>query len=1399
MFHDGERAYEVREKSGLGTKILRCVWLLGLCVGLFLLWEESLAKSLYMIADTNNDPTPIHAYDIQDPNLVFQSMIYVPSLSGGVEGGGVGIAIDEYYSILFVTYEGSDSIQLIDATSMANLGTTRAPEAQDLAGIVLDQGYQKLYCVDRGTNQLYVYDWKVWSKTLSLVSGAPFTLQGMTSGAFGIALDESDDVTHVLYVTDYDAQMVRAYEASTDINTTPDPSRSFSVSHKPIGIAIDMNNQFVYTGGGWGYSPLLTRYDLNHNVEDLSPDVSGAMGIAVDQGNGNVYITTGFIEDKLKAFNSNLNQLWSSSVLAGDPTGICIPIQDISYNPLFFRIQTDTSDRPIDPNNRITYHLSFYNPGPGTITTTTLYNPIPSGTSCYLATEPATHSGSLDEVFQPVTWNFGTVEPGEFICVDLILKVTASPGDMSDDIIMNMSTLTSTLSDGNTVQVTRKFYNMLVPEASSDQYTTLTQSLVPNLPDAELFETFGTLTLITNGGSFAPTSPTFIISHGFNSEGGSTMPLWQQNMGNEINAELGGSVNVFLWNWQDHAGALSSSSFPVPYHKVESAGKNLAYALEGAGIPADYSDDIHLIGHSLGTGVIVYATKYIDIDYQNNIRENIKHFTFLDSPYRFAHPGGSFLADYVKDANNIFLDNYYSQKEKFFGSTQISLGFDMNWFSGYKCADTNVNLWNLDLSSDNCGHQWYLSSITAFDDPTILGDTTVPLPSAIDYGFAWYASLRSSSQHYTHILPDPNTPSPKWEIQPGYWDPNISQVVNKSPWIAGSVEYQTGVATELTENAKNLLNEYAANNSVKIIIYEVNSFNALADIADFIVDTEEHALWVLGDATITGGEGAYGVLQLTISSEATVSTEITISDQVNALRYSFEFPLVDPNCILETFIDNAVVNIIYADDYTGRGWQYSEWIDISSVAGDTVDLSFRLSNTGEDMQGIVNIDELLFAKIMPAVDADKDGVIDSEDNCPNRDNPSQTDTDNDGVGDVCDECPNDPYKIMPGICNCGFSDIDTDSDGTYDCDDGCDNDPNKIVAGICGCGVSDRDTDNDGASDCVDDLPNDPNEQVDTDSDGTGDNSDECDNDPAKIVIGECGCGIPETDSDNDGTPDCNDGCDNDSNKVIPGACGCGVSDTDSDSDGSPDCIDDLPNDPNEQTDTDGDGTGDNSDECPNDPAKVVIGECGCGTPETDSDNDGTPDCNDEFPQDPTETVDNDGDGIGNNADTDDDNDSIPDLWEVTYNINPLVNDAAQDPDSDGYQNIQEYISGTDPLDSNSTPQPPAADAGNDQTVNEGVTVTLDGSGSSDADDGITSYQWTQTVGPSITLYGAYTARPTFTAPLVNSTGTTLIFQLTVEDSGGLLDTDEITVIVNDVPVGSDEVELKRHCFITLH
>jgi hypothetical protein len=94
--------------------------------------------------------------------------------------------------------------------------------------------------------------------------------------------------------------------------------------------------------------------------------------------------------------------------------------------------------------------------------------------------------------------------------------------------------------------------------------------------------------------------------------------------------------------------------------------------------------------------------------------------------------------------------------------------------------------------------------------------------------------------------------------------------------------------------------------------------------------------------------------------------------------------------------------------------------------------------------------------------------------------------------------------------------------------------------------------------------------------------------------------------------------------------------------------------------------------------------------------------------------------------------------------------------------------------------EPPVADAGSDLTVDEGTAVTLDATGSSDADGSLQSYQWTQTDGPSVTLSDASTAQPTFTAPTLSSADV-LTFELAVTDDEGATDTDSVNVTVTPV------------------
>ena len=101
------------------------------------------------------------------------------------------------------------------------------------------------------------------------------------------------------------------------------------------------------------------------------------------------------------------------------------------------------------------------------------------------------------------------------------------------------------------------------------------------------------------------------------------------------------------------------------------------------------------------------------------------------------------------------------------------------------------------------------------------------------------------------------------------------------------------------------------------------------------------------------------------------------------------------------------------------------------------------------------------------------------------------------------------------------------------------------------------------------------------------------------------------------------------------------------------------------------------------------------------------------------------------------------------------------------------------------TPVPnsaPVASAGSDRRVQEGATVTLDGTGSTDSDGAIVSYAWSQVSGtPSVTLSGADAAQATFQAPDV-TVEVTLEFGLEVRDDDGATDDDRVRIVVTPVP-----------------
>lgn len=125
---------------------------------------------------------------------------------------------------------------------------------------------------------------------------------------------------------------------------------------------------------------------------------------------------------------------------------------------------------------------------------------------------------------------------------------------------------------------------------------------------------------------------------------------------------------------------------------------------------------------------------------------------------------------------------------------------------------------------------------------------------------------------------------------------------------------------------------------------------------------------------------------------------------------------------------------------------------------------------------------------------------------------------------------------------------------------------------------------------------------------------------------------------------------------------------------------------------------------------------------------------------------------------------SAPGLWVVSLRVTSGGRQSAP-----AFANVRGYAPNL----------PPLADAGPDQVVDPNRPVQLDGRGSTDPNQDVLTYAWTQLTGMAVTLDDPASATPTYTAPLDPETAT---FQLTVTDPKGLSSSDQVSVAIRDLP-----------------
>lgn len=296
------------------------------------------------------------------------------------------------------------------------------------------------------------------------------------------------------------------------------------------------------------------------------------------------------------------------------------------------------------------------------------------------------------------------------------------------------------------------------------------------------------------------------------------------------------------------------------------------------------------------------------------------------------------------------------------------------------------------------------------------------------------------------------------------------------------------------------------------------------------------------------------------------------------------------------------------------------------------------------------------------VDADNDGVRDSDDLCPNTpvahteldsDGCSweQRDDDNDGVLNPDDNCADTDVLTMTDLdaYGCAWEQRDDDGDSVLNPADHCPATPANETADTeppwQGCSASQKDSDNDGVTDDLDECQG-FNDSIDVDADGIPDGCDSMidnDGDGVNNTADLCPGFDDAIDVDQDGVPDgCDDIVDSDFDGVSDADDECmGYDDAiDVDQDGIVDGCDAI-------IDSDGDGVADSFEVCPGHDDNIDVDSD--GKPDgcddiIDSDNDGVSDADDTC-EGHDDSVDVDGDGIADGCDTllDSDADGVAD------------------------------------------------------------------------------------------------------------------------------------------------------------